>query len=116
MGLGFVRGSGKQMSAAILTVTAYVILGVPLAYYCGIYKEYGTLGLWIGPTAACAYLTIMYNILVMCLNWPKLFEEVRERRNNENAQRQKLLDEAAQDKADKNDDFERVKTEGNSVQ
>lgn len=91
MGLAVIRGTGKQNVGAIFTLTAYLLLGIPLAYFFGLHQDLGTRGIWIGPTAACAYLTIAYNILIVCMNWQKLFEEVRERRNNENAARERLL-------------------------
>ena len=62
----------------------------------------GTKGLWIGPLAACAYLTIGYNILIACLDWDELFKEIQERRDQENEMREQLS---------KNDDFMRAKIE-----
>ena len=35
----------------------------------------------------------MYNILIVCLDWPALYVEIRERRDEEKAERQRLLDE-----------------------
>ena len=65
------------------------------------------MGLWIGPTAACAYLTIAYNILIICLDWPKLFKEIRDRRDAENATKERLDQETkqAQDDAKTSDEF-----------
>ena len=51
----------------------------------------GSRGLWIGPTTACAYLTLMYNLLICCIKWPELFEELRERRDKEKAEKARLL-------------------------
>ena len=73
----------------------------------------GVRGLWIGPTAACAYLTLMYNILIMCINWPELFKEIRERRDAENELRDRVLAERAEasilneNKDDVDDDFKK---------
>lgn len=79
MGLSVIRGTGKQSLGAIFTITAFVLLGVPLAFFCGIVKEMGVFGLWIGPTVACAYLTVMYNVLIACIDWNKVFAEIREK-------------------------------------
>ena len=87
MGLSVIRGSGKQASGAIFTLTGYWLLGIPLAYFFALHRDMGIRGLWIGPTAACAYLTLMYTILIMCINWPALFTEIKERRDAENALR-----------------------------
>ena len=91
--MAVIRGTGKQSVGAICTLTAYWVFGIPIAWYCALYKDMGTMGLWIGPTVACAYLTIVYNILIACINWPDLFKEIRERRDTENAERNRILQE-----------------------
>lgn len=91
VGSALIRATGKQGQGALLTVTAYLGLGIPLAYTFGISKDMGTMGLWIGPTAACAYLTLMYNILIACIDWPSLLLEIKERRDTENAERNRIL-------------------------
>ena len=75
------------------------------------------MGLWIGPTAACAYLTIAYNILIICLDWPKLFKEVRDRRDVQNATKERLDQEAkqAQDYAKTSDYIHRVDEKFNQI-
>ena len=92
---------------AVLTLTAYWVLGIPLAWYLALYKEIGTKGLWIGPTAACAYLTLTYNILIMCINWQQLFNEVRDRRDNEKAEQNRRLEEQKLTETKVDDDFTR---------
>ena len=84
MGISVLRGSGKQAKGAIFTFTAYWFFGIPLAYLCGIHLQWENMGLWIGPTVACAYLTICYSLLIACLDWEALFEEIRERKSREN--------------------------------
>ena len=69
----------------MLTSSAYWAFGIPLAWFFGMHQDLGVRGLWVGPVVACAYLTIMYNILIFCINWPSLYEEIRERRRVENA-------------------------------
>lgn len=109
MGLAVIRGTGRQGQGAILTVTAYLGLGIPLAYTFGISKDLGTMGLWVGPTAACAYLTMMYNILIACMDWPSLLLEIKERRDHENAERNRILQEQlAASSKNVSDDFERA--------
>jgi len=70
----------------------------------------GTRGLWIGPTAACAFLTITYNILIACIDWPDLIKEIRERRDKEKEEQNRILQEAKTVKLenDFSDDFEKV--------
>ena len=74
-----------------MTITAYWVLGIPLAWFFGIHKkDMGVKGVWIGPTAACTYLSLMYNVLIMCINWPALFAELKERRETEDNLRAQL--------------------------
>jgi phosphopantothenate synthetase len=70
----------------------------------------GTRGLWIGPTAACAFLTITYNILIACIDWPDLIKEIRERRDKEKEEQNRILQEAKTAKLENDffDDFEKV--------
>ena len=72
-----IRGTGKQCQAAVLSITAYWVIGIPLAYLLAFVVDLELSGLWIGFAAASAYLTITYNILIVCINWPKVYEEVR---------------------------------------
>lgn len=81
----FIGATGKQCTGALLTSTGYFLFGLPTAYYFAIHLEWGIRGIWIGPLVACVYLTLMYNILVMCINWPSLYNEINERREVENA-------------------------------
>ena len=93
----------------MLTSSAYWAFGIPLAWFFGMHQGLGVRGLWVGPVVACAYLTIMYNILIFCINWPSLYEEIRERRRVENEERSRYLREsllAAKTGAD--DDYTRV--------
>ena len=70
----------------------------------------GTRGLWIGPTAACAFLTITYNILIACIDWPDLIKEIRERRDKDKEDQNRILQESKTAKLenDFSDDFEKV--------
>ena len=98
-----------------MTSSAYWAFGIPLAWLFGLHLEEGIKGLWYGPLAACAYLTVMYNILILCINWPSLYVEIVERRDVEKAESARILAEelAASELKDKNDaangdDFERA--------
>ena len=110
----FITASGKQCNGALITSSGYVAIGIPLAYYFGIYKGLGVSGLWIGPVAACAYLTLMNNILVCCLDWDNLYTEIEARRKSENEQRDRFLRESLQKRAvnaNKTDSFDRADVE-----
>ena len=40
-------------------------------------------GLWVGPTVACAYLTLCYILLIARVDWHKLVEQIRARKEEE---------------------------------
>lgn len=70
------------------------MLGIPLSWYLSLNQDMGIPGLWYGPTVACFYLTITYNIYIACINWQKLFVEIEERRVTENEERDRILRES----------------------
>lgn len=94
MSASFIKASGKQCNGALFTSTGYCMIGIPLAWYFGMHQGLGVMGLWIGPVVACAYLTLMYNILICCINWPNLYCEIEERRRVENEERSRYLRES----------------------
>lgn len=69
------RGSGQQKIGSYITMSAYWIFGIPLAYVLSIVYDYGIQGLWVGPTVAVAYNTLMYSILINRMDWDKLIED-----------------------------------------
>ena len=78
----------------MLTSSAYFVLGIPLSWYLSLHLDMGIPGLWYGPTLACFYLTLSYNIYIGCIDWDKLFVEIEERRVTENEERDRLLRES----------------------
>ena len=53
----------------------------------------------------------MYNVLIACINWPSLLEEIRERRDTEKKERQRILEEELLASGrNLSDNFSRVKT------
>ena len=45
----------------------------------------GLTGLWSGPVAACAFVTLAYNQLINSLDFRGVYREIRQRRDDENA-------------------------------
>jgi len=50
VGLGILRGMGDVNIPTIITFIAYWIIGIPMAYYMGIYLDIGIKGIWYGLT------------------------------------------------------------------
>lgn len=48
VGLGILRGMGDVKMPTIITFFAYWILGLPIAYFLGIYLDFGVQGIWWG--------------------------------------------------------------------
>ena len=80
----FIRGTGKQCGGAFLTTSAYLVLGIPSAWYMTFYRDMGIVGLWYGQMLSCIFLCVAYNIFIVCIDWEKLFVEIEERRIVEN--------------------------------
>ena len=76
MGMSIIKASGKQALGAVVTGTAYFLVGIPISYYFAFTQELGIRGLWWGPTLAVAYNTIWYNIIIARINWPELIGEI----------------------------------------
>jgi len=65
--VGALRGLRDTTWPMCITLVAYWILGLPLAYWLGIERELGPSGLWtgliVGLTFAAAFLTVRFRIL-----------------------------------------------------
>ena len=72
-------------------MTAYWAIGVPLSWFIGIHLNKGLPGIWAGPNAASLFLMIVYYIVVSCLNWQKLFVEVKERKIQANKRVKEMI-------------------------
>ena len=79
-----IKAAGRQFYGAIVNGTGYMLLGVPISYYCAFVKEMGVSGFWIGPMIAAIFGTIVLNIILCTMDWPKLIEEIKEREEKEN--------------------------------
>ena len=69
VGSSAIRASGKQNMGALSTGLAYWALGIPLTCLLVFWQTWGIQGIWIGPTAAVAFNTISYQIIVKRTNW-----------------------------------------------
>ncbi|KDQ10326.1 hypothetical protein BOTBODRAFT_36427 [Botryobasidium botryosum FD-172 SS1] len=66
---GVLRAQGKQFIGAMLNVTAYYVLGIPLGLLLAFRFGMDLHGLWIGGTAALAYAGCVGVWLVMRTDW-----------------------------------------------
>lgn len=76
MGMSIIKASGKQSLGAVVTGTAYFLVGIPISYYFAFAREMSIEGLWWGPTIATAYNTLWYNIIIARIDWPELIGDI----------------------------------------
>ena len=95
---GVLRGTGKQLSGAIINFISFYLIGLPVGTLLAIVAKLGALGMWIGllipstlqvwttPLQSCdGHMTlffcfsqaILYFVIVLTLNWEKESLKVR---------------------------------------
>jgi MATE family multidrug resistance protein len=68
---------------AVITGIAYWILGIPLTCLMVFKFELGTVGIWIGPTVACAFNTAAYLYIFNSIDWKQLIIKAAEQRERD---------------------------------
>ncbi|KIJ50987.1 hypothetical protein M422DRAFT_158838, partial [Sphaerobolus stellatus SS14] len=76
---GILRARGKQVTGALLNLSAYYIIGIPLALVLAFYFEQGLFGLWVGITIALLYGGVVGVWLCLRTDWAHEVDKVRER-------------------------------------
>ncbi|KAJ3892408.1 MOP flippase [Lentinula edodes] len=78
---GVLRARGKQGTGALLNLSAYYVLGVPLGVYLA-FKDIATAGLrglWTGLTVSLVYCAVLGTILCLMTDWEHEVDKVRAR-------------------------------------
>ena len=73
-----IKASGRQYLGALVNGSGYMLIGLPISYYCAFVREMGVSGFWIGPMLAALFGTIVLNIILCTMDWPKLIDEIIE--------------------------------------
>ena len=76
---GAVKGTGKQAIATQISLLSYAI-GLPISYFAAFHFDLGIVGLQLGVIVATTLMSIGFTSIILLINWPDLFQEVRERR------------------------------------
>ncbi|KAJ7054450.1 MATE efflux family protein [Mycena amicta] len=92
---GILRAKGKQMTGALLNLSAYYILGIPLGAALAFNAGMGLHGLWIGLTFSLVYSAVFGSILCLRTDWDREVRKVVARIENET--RNKRRDDGAED-------------------
>ncbi|KAG8746275.1 hypothetical protein FRC10_005524 [Ceratobasidium sp. 414] len=80
---GALRARGKQSLGALVNVTAYYVIGIPLGIYLAFWWDMRLKGLWIGLSVALFYSAVVSVWVVVRTNWAKEVLRVRARLEEE---------------------------------
>ncbi|CAE6458103.1 unnamed protein product [Rhizoctonia solani] len=76
---GALRARGKQTLGALVNVTAYYVIGIPLGIYLTFWWNMELQGLWIGLSTALCYSAVVSAYVVLRTDWAKEVLRVRAR-------------------------------------
>ena len=76
---GMVRGLGKQAIATQISLVA-VMISYAIAHFSFFHFDLGIVGLQSSIAVCTILMAIGFTSMVFCINWPNLFQEVRERK------------------------------------
>jgi len=76
---GILRGLGKQSHGAVINLTAYYVIGIPLGMWLTFSRNMQLYGIWTGLTVALVYAALVAAILVLRSDWDYEVEKVRAR-------------------------------------
>ncbi|KAB5592883.1 MATE efflux family protein [Ceratobasidium theobromae] len=76
---GALRARGKQSLGALVNVTAYYVIGIPLGVYLAFWWDMKLQGLWIGLASALFYSAVVSAYVVLRTDWAKEVLRVRAR-------------------------------------
>ena len=69
-----IKASQLQKSGALITSLAYWLIGVPATLLLVFRFSWGIQGIWVGPTLAVVFLTLMYVLLFSHIDWQTLIK------------------------------------------
>ena len=66
-----------------MTFVAYWVLGIPVTLTLVFAFDMSNVGIWIGPTLACAFNTAAYLYIFKRMNWIELIRRTAEQREKD---------------------------------
>ncbi|KZV96917.1 mate-domain-containing protein [Exidia glandulosa HHB12029] len=73
---GILRARGKQGTGALINLTAYYVLGIPLGLYLAFPLGQELMGLWEGLTLSLIYASVVSTWIVLRTDWPREVRKV----------------------------------------
>jgi len=80
-------GCIRQMLGAMLSLSGYYILGIPLGMFFAFKLHYGLHGLWMGLTFSLIYCALLGTWLCVRTNWEREVQKVQDRLKEEDKRR-----------------------------
>ncbi|QRV93309.1 MATE efflux family protein [Ceratobasidium sp. AG-Ba] len=80
---GVLRATGRLGYGAIINLTAYYCIGIPLGLYLAFWRDMELKGLWMGITSALFYAATVSVYLVLKTDWGREVEKVKARLGRE---------------------------------
>lgn len=76
---GILRAQGKQLTGAVLNLSAYYIIGIPFGMLLGFKYGMGLHGIWIGLTVSLVYCAVFGTWIGLRTDWQRQVEKVERR-------------------------------------
>ncbi|GLB39336.1 putative MATE efflux family protein [Lyophyllum shimeji] len=78
---GILRARGKQVTGALLNLSAYYIIGIPFGMWLAFSRDMKLHGLWIGLTVSLVYCSLFGTLLCLRTDWDREVWKVAQRLN-----------------------------------
>ncbi|OCH87072.1 MATE efflux family protein [Obba rivulosa] len=76
---GILRARGKQVTGALLNLSAYYVIGIPFGIWLTFKRHMQLHGLWIGLTISLVYCATVGVWICLRTNWEREVQKVRDR-------------------------------------
>ncbi|KAF5361082.1 hypothetical protein D9756_004872 [Leucocoprinus leucothites] len=76
---GILRAQGKQLTGAVLNLSAYYIIGIPLGMLLAFKYKMDLHGIWIGLTVSLVYCAVLGTWLALTTDWERQVDKVQKR-------------------------------------
>ncbi|KAF5338149.1 hypothetical protein D9611_014564 [Ephemerocybe angulata] len=80
---GIMRARGIQLVGAMLNISGYYVVGIPLGLWLAFTRHMGLKGLWYGLTVSLIYCSVVASYLCLTTDWDREVEKVAVRLKEE---------------------------------
>lgn len=99
---GILRAQGKQLTGAVLNLSAYYVIGIPFGMLLAFKYGMGLHGLWTGLTISLVYCAVAGTWLALRADWQHQVDKVQKRLASERESYSKVctIEEAIEDESE----------------